>query len=86
MSSGAPEVLRATAEGVATLTLNRPEKRNAFSLDMSVAATTKLTAVLAGGSLVFQRLLHQLHQITILGRGVGRHLWDGRLLRARRFR
>lgn len=37
-----PLILRSDAEGVATLTLNRPEKRNALNVDMFVALDAEL--------------------------------------------
>ncbi|MDB5711947.1 MAG: enoyl-CoA hydratase/isomerase family protein [Sphingomonas bacterium] len=41
----APLILRADAAGVATLTLNRPEKRNALNVDMFVALDAELAAL-----------------------------------------
>ncbi|MDO7842191.1 enoyl-CoA hydratase/isomerase family protein [Sphingomonas immobilis] len=40
-----PLVLRADAEGVATLTLNRPDKRNALNVDVFVALDAHLAAL-----------------------------------------
>jgi enoyl-CoA hydratase len=41
----APLVLREDAAGVTTLTLNRPEKRNALNVDLFVALDAHLTAI-----------------------------------------
>lgn len=38
-------VLRGDADGVATLTLNRPDKRNALNVDMFVALDAHLAAL-----------------------------------------
>ena len=44
-----PYVLRAVEDGVVTLTLNRPQARNALSLPMLQALDRELAAVAADG-------------------------------------
>ncbi|MDB5583235.1 MAG: enoyl-CoA hydratase/isomerase family protein [Bradyrhizobium sp.] len=68
----APLILRADAAGVATLTLNRPEKRNALNVDMFVALDAELAALEAQTELIGVVVLRAAGPVFSAGADLGK--------------